>query len=207
MNFERGKDTKEALGVGIAHQTLTVGWANFHIGIYNHEKKRHNSIYDLKINLKDPYDKSLHGVLSEVSNPSPSLAGVLQFTNLKNKRDKRSLRHYRREKRTLIILMEFGTSYIPGLGPDYLEGIRYIKFQDVIYPIGDIRIELEYPPYQTLLQRISAKILGSFSKMGLTPQGKLYTPQPQKGPNPPLGFNENRAVTTNGRSKILHSAH
>jgi hypothetical protein len=168
MNFERGGDIKESIGIGLKNQMIKINYCSFSISIYDTFKKRISPISSMGIDCYslDDIIKSTKGILELLHTVPIKLGDLQNYLIPKSKLEKNHLKKYLKDKDILTLKLDVGVSgYLPNLY-DLLEKVKYLKYQGEIYPLADgpLLISYEGNEFPNLLQRISAKILGVFRK-------------------------------------------
>jgi hypothetical protein len=170
MRFERGKDPKEATGIGLSEKALKIGWVKFEIGVYNPERyvglpgKVNNPLFNIKLQLNGDYIESAREFLKALNHKYTPLDDLMSYTERLRGKDRRDLKNYKKQGHRLFLIVESGTSVWDW---DVRERgkLEYLKFHGEIYPISEGPHFLTYEKYEPWLKRISAKILG-FLKNG-----------------------------------------
>lgn len=153
MDFERGKDIKEQIGVGITNKTLEINYCLFHIkGVQPGRPKLGNPIYSFKLEMKGNIIESTKHMLSLLEiNPLP-WEKIQEVAFLLTKYDRRKFKQSIKEGRIPCLNLEVGTFYTDG--SDQTEGMEYLKYQGEIYPLGESPHIIQISPPKRFIKRL-----------------------------------------------------
>jgi len=153
MDFKRGKDIKEQIGVGITNKTLEINYCVFYIkGVQPGKPKLGNPIYNFKLEMKGNIIESTKHMLSLLEiNPLP-WKKIQEVAFIQRGYEKRKFRQSIKEGRIPCLNLEVGTFYVDKSYP--MEGMEYLKYQREIYPLGESPHIIQVSPPKRFIKRL-----------------------------------------------------
>jgi len=181
MYFERYKDPKESLRVGVKHRYMKINYLELGIGVKHEDddyiKEEIDDVY-----LKSPYDVHLKLVLGLLASSYIDLKELLQYVRIDARMSRRKLKRAMKARKNLSLLIGTGADcdeierirevYDPA--PYVIEGFRY---EDGIYPLAKMPLNLEYVEENHF---VSGHPLAIFHRLPLLFSGPLSKRSPRR---------------------------
>lgn len=137
MNFERGTDIKNQIGVGISDRILDAHYCLFYIKGFDPSREEKYSLYTIKIEMKGDIVESSKKMLSYLTiNPLP-WKKIREVAFIPSKRRKREFKKYVKEGIIPSLHIEAGTFYGQQMNRFCTQKPEYIRYQgQKIYHLG-----------------------------------------------------------------------